>query len=148
MSIAGTAADSLTAEQRQRSSEVLQEYLSAPKDADEGTPLEANVKLDEKRAEIIDGELKPLLEGYLEGRVPLAEFKSKADSINKRHEYWGFKGIKGQMFFNMVVNVADDMAECDEELKAALAPPANEDIARRRIKTFVRYVKRIGEQHL
>jgi len=50
------------------------------------------------------------------------------------------------MFFNMVVNVAVDAGECDEELKAAIVSPTSEDMARSRIKTFTRYVKRIGEE--
>jgi hypothetical protein len=70
------------------------------------------------------------------------------DGINKRHENWGFKGIKGQMFFNMVVNVAHDAAECDQEIKAAIAVPSNEDIARSRIRTFASYVRRIGDAHV
>ena len=36
--------------------------------------------------------------------------------------------------------------ECEEELKAAIAIPANEDIASSRIKTFASYVNRIGQQ--
>ena len=46
----------------------------------------------------------------------------------------------------MVVNSADDLAECDSELKAAIAVPANEDMAKSRIKTFASYVRRLGEQ--
>jgi len=126
----------------------MNEYLAAPKNPDGRTPMEVQAERDRKREDLIDGELKPLLDGYLAGRVPLDEFKSRIDGINKRHAYWGFKGIKGQMFFNMIVNVADDPAECDQELKAALAVPANEDVARSRIKTFASYVRRVGEQHV
>ena len=110
----------LSQDQQQRALEVMQNYLAAPKNPDGRTPLEVQAARDRKREEIIDQQLKPLLDAYLNGSVPLAEFKSKVDGINKKHEYWGFKGVKGQMFFNMVVNVADDPAECDEELKAAL----------------------------
>ena len=95
---------------------------------------------------LIENELKPLLADYLAGKIALAEFKSKVDGVNKRNELWGFKGIKGQMFFNMVVNVADDAEECDQELKSALAVPPNEQIASSRIKTFLSYIKRLGEQ--
>lgn len=135
-------------EQRQRALEVMREYLAAPKNPDGRTPLEVQSERDQKREELIDTQLKPLLDEYLEGRVPLGEFKSMTDGINKRHEYWGFKGIKGQMFFNMVVNVADVPDECDQELKAALTVPANEDMARSRLKTFASYIRRIGDQHV
>ena len=82
------------------------------------------------------------------GGTQLREFKSKIDGLNKQHERWGFKGIKGQMFFNMVVNVANDPDECDQEIKAAIAVPTSEEIARSRIKTFASYVRRLGEEHV
>jgi hypothetical protein len=140
--------EKLTPEQIQRAVEVMQAYIGAPAIPDGGTLIEVEAELDRKRAEIIEQELKPLLHRYLAGESPLAEFKTKVDSINKQNEFWGFKGIKGQMFFNMVVNVADDLQECDQELKAAIAVPANEDLASSRIKTFASYVKRIGERHV
>src|SRR5258708_3362527 len=133
----------LSAEQLARAVEVMHEYLRAPPTADGKTPSIRSVERDKERAELIDGQLKPLVEAYLAGKVPLDEFKSKIDGINKRHEHWGFKGIKGQMFFNMVVNVAHDTAECDQEIKAAIVAPTSEDMARSRIRTFSSYVRRI-----
>jgi hypothetical protein len=50
--------------------------------------------------------------------------------LHRRDTLWGFKGVKGQMFFNMVVNTAPDPTECDQELKAVIAVPTNEDIAK------------------
>ena len=138
----------LTPEQIQRAVEVMQAYLAAPPNPDGRTPIQVEAAGDRQRAEIIEQELKPLVHRYLGGEVPLAEFKTKVDGINKQKQFWGFKGVKGQMFFNMVVNVADDLQECDQELKAAIAVPANEDLASSRIKTFASYVKRIGERHV
>ena len=124
----------------------MNEYLSAPVGEDGKTQKAASEELDAQRVRLIDKELKPLIAEYLSGQIPLPGFKSRIDSINKRNEFWGFKGIKGQMFFNMVVNVADDEAECDQELKSAIALPPNEQVASSRIKTFVSYIKRLGEQ--
>ena len=124
----------------------MREYPAAPKNPDGRSPFETQAERDRKRVRLIEDELKPLTVDYLGGQTPLPEFKSKIDGINKRHEYWGFKGIKGQMFFNMVVNVSDDEAECDQELKAAIALPTGEEIARSRIKTFHSYVRRIGNE--
>jgi len=138
----------LTAEQKQRAVEVMREYLDAPAGPDERTPVQENVELDADRIEVIDGHLAPLLAAYLSGDTPLPEFKSTVDGINKRHEHWGFKGIKGQMFFNMASNVATEPAELDAELRAALAVPPSEEIARSRILTFASYIRRIGEQHV
>ena len=138
--------NTINEQQRKRAVEVMNEFLSAPRGPDGKTPVELDTELDANRVKLIEKELKPLLADYLAGKVMLADFKSKADGINKRNELWGFKGIKGQMFFNMVVNVADDAKECDQELKSALAVPTNEQIASSRIKTFASYIKRLGEQ--
>jgi hypothetical protein len=138
--------DVLKPEQVRVAVEVMKEYLAAPQNPDGSTPEHVQAARDVRRVEIIDGTLKPLLRSYLRGDTPLAEFKTKVDGVNKRHEYWGFKGIKGQMFFNMLVNVAEDPAECDHELKAALTLPTSEEIASSRMRTFAAYVKRLGER--
>ena len=88
----------LTTEQRQRAIEIMREYLAAPKNEAGQTPEEVQSGRDRKRLDLIASVLNPLVLGYLNGKVPLAEFKSEIDSINKRHEWWGFKGVKGQMF--------------------------------------------------
>src|SRR3972149_12241759 len=96
----------LNSEQQRRVLEVLHEYMEAPDNPDGQKPMEAQAELDRKREQLIDAELKPLVIEYLNGQVTLSDFKSKVDGLNKRHAYWGFRGIKGQMFFNMVVNVS------------------------------------------
>ncbi|MCX5888424.1 MAG: hypothetical protein NTY36_03115 [Deltaproteobacteria bacterium] len=132
--------------QRQRALDAMGEFLSAPPESDGQTQIQAGETWDQERVQVIEKDLRPLLAGYLEGKVALSDFKSKVDGINKRHNLWGFKGIKGQMFFNMVVNVADDPGECDQKLKAVLAIPSSEQIASSRLKTFASYVKRLGDQ--
>jgi hypothetical protein len=138
----------LSTDQLARAVEVMKAYLDAPSTADDKTPRQRSEEGDKDRAEVIDGQLKPLVDGYLSGNVPLDEFKSKIDGINRRHERWGFKGSKGQMFFNMVVNVAHDAAECDQEIKAVIVVPSTEDMARSRIREFASYVRRIGDAHV
>jgi hypothetical protein len=131
---------------RQRIMEVLHEYLAAGPGVNGKTPVEEDADLDRKRIAVIENDLKPLLNSFIGDTISLADFKSRIDSINKRNEHWGFNGIKGQMFFNMVVNVADNQDECAQEMKAAIAIPENDLIASSRIKTFASYVKRLGEQ--
>jgi hypothetical protein len=138
--------NTINEQQSKRAVEVMNEFLSAPRGPDGKTPVELDTELDANRVKLIENELKPLLADYLAGKVALAPFKSKVDGINKRNEFWGFQGIKGQMFFNMVVKRADDVEKCDQELKSALAVPANEQIASSRIKTFLSYIKRLGER--
>lgn len=136
----------LSEQQRQRAIEVMHEYLEALAGQKGGTLAQSEDKLDKDRVSLIEGELGSVIDTYLSGSVQLEEFKSKVDGINKRNRLWGFKGIKGQMFFNMVINVADDWDECDQELKTALTIPNNEKIASSRIKTFASYVKRLGDE--
>src|SRR6476660_5598923 len=99
----------LLPDQKASAIKAMQEYLQAPP-IDNETPSQRSGKGDNERIELIEGELGQTVSAYLAGQVPLDEFKTKVDSVNKRHENWGFKGIKGQMFFNMVVNVAHDSA--------------------------------------
>jgi hypothetical protein len=138
----------LDTSQIQSALEAMRAFLAAPKSPDGRTPIDDDTELDQERVQLIETELKPLLKDYLSEKLSLTEFKTKVDGINKRNELWGFKGIKGQMFFNMVVNVADDLAECDQKIKAAIKVPTNEEIASDHIKTFSTYVNRIGEDHL
>jgi hypothetical protein len=86
------------------------------------------------------------VKNYLVGRVVLADFKSQVDSLNKRHGYWGFSGVKGQMFFNMLTNTAVDKSELDRELRQAIAAPISEDPAKAAIKIFASYATRLGDQ--
>ena len=139
----------LNEQQKQRAIEVMQEYLAAPAQTENKPSTEVSKRgllLDEERAKVIEKQLKPVPNGYLQGEIPLDNFKSTVDGINKRESYWGFKGIKGQMFFNLVVKVAVDLDECDHELKAVIKAPENETIASSRIKTFASYVKRINQE--
>ena len=138
----------LSPEQQQRAVSVMRDYLASPAASEGKTPKELQKELDENRAKVINASLRPLIDAYLKGDMELNSFKSQVDSINKRNEYWGFKGIKGQMFFNMAVNVASDLEEIDQELKSALVLPDNEKIAASRIRTFNSYIKRLGEEHV
>ena len=144
----------LTKEQKDRAVLLMQEYLAA-KNPDDTTPLQVQTERDQKRRELIKKSLQPLLAGYLAGSIPLAEFKSQIDSLNKANSLWGFRGFKGQMFFNILTNVAASFGDANEaaslneynaELKAALAIPPNEEMAKSRIRNFTSYVNRLGEQ--
>ena len=131
----------LATDQQARAITLLKTYSSIQNVTEDAT-------LDANRVQLIETTLKPLVSAYLGDTLPLAEFKSRNDGINKRNEYWGFKGMKGQMFFNMVTNVSPSLEEWDSELKAAIVVPTNEETARSRIRTLISYVKRISEQHL
>lgn len=135
----------LNEQQIARAIESMKEYLSAS-DSEGKAIVENDADRDQKREYVIEHELKPLLFNYLGGNLELADFKSKVNSINMRNNHWGFNGIKGQMFFNIVFNVADDIEECSSEIKSAIKLPDSEQMASSRIKSFISYVKRLGDQ--
>lgn len=124
--------------------EAMKEYISALNSEGKIVGIEADI--DKNRELVIESELKPLLSDYLNGILELSDFKSKIDSINKKNEFWGFKGVKGQMFFNIVFNVAGNIDECNAEIKSAITLPENEQMASSCINNFTSYVKRLGDQ--
>ena len=136
---------SLNEQQSKRAIAEMNRYLAAPRGPEGKTPVEASEKLDADRVTLIESDLKPLLNRYLAGKLDLGKFKSQVDGINKRNELWGFRGIKGQMFFNMLLKVTDDPARCDKELKAALTIPTDEKEAARKISALLEYIKDLGE---
>ena len=109
-------------DQQRRAIEAMEEYLSAVEGGSEQSLVGFYVDFDARREKLIEEKLKPLVESFLGGGVPLAEFRSVVDSTNKRHELWGFKGIKGQMFFDMLLNTCDDRSGRDQELRTAIGP--------------------------
>ena len=60
-------------------------------------------ELDAKRIKVIE-EAKGYIDNYINDHISLEEFKSAIDGLNKRNRLWGFRGINGQMFFNMLYN--------------------------------------------
>lgn len=130
----------LSMEQKDRAVQAMREYLSSSE------AVAASGKLDNERGGVIGEFLGPLLQQYLADKVPLAKFKLDVDSTNKRHRLWGFSGIKGQMFFNMLLKASADEADCDQELKAAFQLPGSDEMAKSRMRNFLSYVKRIGSE--
>ena len=126
----------------------MQAYLSAPRREDGSTVLEHYRQQHQRRAAVIENELKPLLREYAKGAVRLASFKSRVDNINKRNNLWGFNGAKGQMFFNMIVKVAKNEAECDRAIKSAIQVPETERMASIQIEDLCNYVTKVGERHV
>lgn len=132
-----------------RAIKTMEAYLSAPPDnVSKKTPAQDSAELDKKRRALIADRLLPALTKFFDGTMPLTDFKPEIDRLNKQNELWGFKGIKGQMFFNLIFNACLDENELTSELKSALACPADEEIAKSRIRNFASYVRRIGDDHV
>jgi len=138
----------LTPELQRIAVDALRGYLNAPPLQNGLTPIEIEAELDSKRVQLIESSLRPLLTDYLRSSLSTADFKRQIDSINKQNSLWGFSGIKGQMFFNMVVKTAEDGAELDDQLRSAIQNPGNEENAIALLRNFKGYVTRIGQQFI
>lgn len=125
----------------------MKQYLEKPAGSSGMTPVQQSAKLDNKRADLIETELKPLVERYLAGEVLLEAFKQAIDGNNKRYKLWGFNGPNGQMNFNRIVSIASDDSECDKELRAAISVPEGEEEARIQMGRFEDYVCRIRKAY-
>ncbi len=98
--------------------------------------------LDRKRLEIIP-EVLDWLEKFFTGEIPLEEFKTGVDGLNKRNPLWGFSAINGQMFFNMLTKTAinnDKLDALSELLKELLKVPDSIDEAQRKINQLESFV--------
>ncbi|MGE4299104.1 MAG: hypothetical protein AB7E47_13865 [Desulfovibrionaceae bacterium] len=143
----------LTKVQKDRAVQLMQEYLAA-RNPNGKKCWEENIAFDAERREVIKTTLMPLLTGFLTGKTPLNEFKSGVDSTNKAHNCWGFRGFKGQMFFNILTNVALDPngglppAKLDAALKAALTMPTTKAAAQKQVNDFAAFVRQLGEQYV
>lgn len=131
----------LSPEQEQLSLKLLQEYL------DDGDYLKSEKELDYNRNSIIP-QIKENLTKFINGNVALEEFKRVNDSLNKSHEYWGFKGYSGQMFFNILFNSSFHQSKSEEltsVLRRSLKLPSGIEEAKEIIREFTKFVKYIKE---
>ena len=74
-------------------------------------------------------------------------FKTKNDSINKQNEYWGFKGMSGQMFFNLLYNNSQDngyYSQLDSLLKNVIEKPRDINEANEKILSLMNFCEMIS----
>ncbi len=98
--------------------------------------------LDRSRLEVIN-QIKDLLNNFVNGEITLKDFKSNNDSINKRNRFWGFKGINGQMFFNMLYNLSKKkgiLEDLNDILKICLKIPNNIEEAKNKIQILLKFI--------
>lgn len=107
--------------------------------------------LDERRILLIN-RINPLIDGYLSGQLPIGDFKTQIDSISKTQkggrtevgDLWGFKGIKGMMFFNLLHRACESQnTDIDNLLKPAICVPSDRDEAFRKMEELYQKVSDI-----
>lgn len=97
-------------------------------------------EFDKSRLEVI-ARINPMLNQFFEGSLPLDKLKYELDSINKLNPLWGFRGMNGQMFFNMLSNSAKSKDSLSELLKHVLKCPENINSAKDKINTLIEFIK-------
>lgn len=112
----------------------------------QGETIESE-ELDERRRERIEvvGEI---LEEFFDGERSLSNFKSEIDGQNKRHPLWGFKGMNGMMFFNMLYNTSGDDLKQDlcALLQRILRSPDDDKDAKQKIEELEDFVGHIRDK--
>lgn len=129
----------LTEQQKEIAIKLLQDFLKNPEVTNQGEK-ENFKEFDKKRTKVLL-EVSKLLDSFLKDKIPLEEFKTKIDSLNKQNPYWGFRGINGQMFFNMVTKSAKNKSRLSDILKKVITAPANVTDARKKITLFLDFLK-------
>jgi hypothetical protein len=110
---------------------------------------EYTVKIDrernEERKKINHEKIKPLITEFLDNSIGLDEFKSRIDGLNKKSKLWGYSGIAGAIFFNLVRSAEGDTKKLDENLKKNILAPQHINEAKEKIQNFSDYIKGLGE---
>ena len=100
-----------------------------------------------KRIDEIDGrrisaikDLKQIIQGFMDGKINVSEFKTTIDSYNKKNNLWGFTATKGQMFFNQILKCDDkEIPRVTEILRLVIAEPKDLNEALSKISTLEKY---------
>lgn len=120
---------------------LFEDFIKSPQVLNQGVK-QSYKDFDKERQETLV-KVKILLEDFLEGKLKLDEFKTKVDSLNKKSPYWGFRGINGQMFFNMLFRNSENRDKLNEILKKCLKVPSNINEAAVKINDLIDYIKHL-----
>lgn len=134
-------------EQKKRAIQIWQKYCAEGKQFVNASQEYTDEELDRCRTEVIP-EVLSVLQNYLSGRTQLDEFKTQIDSINKRNRLWGFKGINGQMFFNVLTKTSaagGKSSEFENLLKRLLPLPATLEQAAQTLDDFAQFTKSLAQ---
>ena len=137
----------LTETQKEKLFSIWQDYKQNNERWFEELEHQNDNELDRKRIEIIP-EVIDWLNQFFSDEIPLEEFKTGVDGLNKRNPLWGFSAINGQMFFNMLTKTAinnNKLEEVSGLLKDLLRAPNSIEEAQNkiaRLETFVIQISR------
>lgn len=133
-------------ERKARSLQIWQKYVDEGEHFLNASQEFTSSELDQKRMDIIPS-IVNLINSYRTNLITLETFKTQLDSINKRNRLWGFMGINGQMFFNMLVKTSasgEKTAEFEIILKKSIGLPPSIEATRQLIDEFSAYTKSLA----
>jgi hypothetical protein len=92
--------------------------------------------------------LRELIAEFTSDERSLDEFKSEIDGQNKRFPYWGFKGMNGMMFFNMLYNSSGEgrQDELADLLRDVVQPPSDDEETKEKIRMLEGFVERLRNE--
>lgn len=137
----------LNTNQQKKALKVWEEYLKSDRTFTNANEVISQPEIDRQRGEIIPI-VQSHIKKYLSGQITLEEFKSEIDGLNKKHRLWGFRGINGQMYFNMLFNSSSStgrLEKLDTILKEALKSPSDIDDAKRKISLLADFSDGLGD---
>lgn len=133
--------------QEQRAVQIWQKYSVECEILLDASKEYTQAELDQQRRKVIP-EVRTILEEYLSGKMLLDEFKTRNDSLNKRNRLWGFRGINGQMFFNMLTKtsrVGGKSEAFEKILRQSFPLPASPEQAAGILEEFAKFTKDLGK---
>ena len=127
--------------QQKKALKVWEAYQKSDKTFVNANSKTSQDEIDKQRIDIIkiaDSSLRK----YLTGEISIQEFKTENDGLNKKNSLWGFRGINGQMYFNMLFNssaATGKSEKFDTVLKEAIKEPQDIDDAKRKISLLAEF---------
>lgn len=133
-------------DQKIRAIQIWQKYCAEGERFINASKEYTHEALDRRRIEVIPA-VQAILDNYLTGKTQLDEFKTQIDSINKRNRLWGFKGINGQMFFNILTKISlagGKTNDLESLLKSSIPLPPSPEQSSTVIDEFAQFTRSLS----
>ena len=88
----------------------------------------------------------PVLKDFLDGERKVLDFKKWMDTESKQYNLWGFGGVSGQMFFNMICNNSPNPESLGPDLREAVSFPRTKPEAISKVAKFVAFIRKENER--
>jgi len=129
----------LSEEQKEKVKSIVNDYL---KDIENVSRFK---EIDSKRI-TVGMKISELLQNFLKNETELATFIKELDRINRHDNLWGFTGLVGGMFLNMLYKSTDDKKKLRDILQSGLREPETIDDAKKKIDSFTSFVDSLREK--